>query len=152
MRIIALFLILPVGFLFVKSYLSYKRETLDMIEQLVGFFAFLEQGIRSRLAPIPDLVKEYECDQRLKILLSFPEKMNSSRVSCIIPQDKMKTIVSILTDSGEIGFSRLADKAGSECESLSALLKTEREAFSKEERIYPLLALAACAGIFILLI
>ena len=152
LKILALLCIIPSGALFVKYLLEYKRDTVSMLEEFVNFFLFLEEGIRSRLAPTRDLIEEYKCCDELKTILRQPEKLSSSRVSCMIYPTDLKTIVSILESDGRIGYTRLADMAQSVGEGLASALASEKEKLSGEEKIYPLIATAIAAGLFILVI
>jgi hypothetical protein len=152
LKILALACIIPSGALFVKYLLGYKRACVGMLEELVNFFLFLEEGIRSRLAPTSDLIEEYNCSDELKVILRHPGKIGSSRVSCIIYPTDLKTIVSVLESGGEMGYTRLADMAQSAREGLESALASEKEKLSREEKIYPLIASAIAAGLFILVI
>ena len=118
----------------------------------MNFFLYLEEGIRSRLAPTSDLIEEYNCSDELKAILRHPGKIGSSRVSCIIYPTDLKTIVSVLESGGEMGYTRLADMAQSAREGLESALASEKEKLSREEKIYPLIASAIAAGLFILVI
>ena len=60
--------------------------------------------------------------------------------------------MSIVESDGRIGYTRLADMAQSVGEGLASALASEKEKLSGEEKIYPLIATAIAAGLFILVI
>lgn len=150
LKFVGLLLMLPLGAAVLNQWKTGQRDRLTLRDELIAFLGFLEKRVRGELMPLTDAINEYKGSERLKKLIASISKSSLDRAECLISVQDVEILTEILCDSSDIGYSRQAEKIANAQKRLLNLQKAERERVEKEEKAYPVIAIAIAAGLFIL--
>ena len=152
LRIIALFMMLPLGGALLRSVKKASESSLSMRDELIEFLSYLEGRVRSSLKPLTDAVEEYGCSAHLRSMLTSPRELRQAEGAKLLTEEDIKILEGLLQGYGEMEYSRQAEAIAEAVRGLSRISEAERARAEKDGRVYPILALGIAAGIFILII